>query len=117
MSSPEGGAYWFDQVRSIIKGGDPLVFFEWAEIIEKKSKEKCGDREARIIFGGAVDEEKRFSPDVDATDPDAIVCLLESIQSRLDLMPSVPKQFYAAIMEAILFQAQEKGKLDGPWRF
>jgi hypothetical protein len=117
MTFGEGGAYWFDQVRSIAKGADPYVFLEWAEIIEKKSKEKCGDEGARIIFRGAVDEEKRFTLDVDAADPDSIVCLLESIQSCLDLMPAVPKQFYGAIMEAILFQAQEKGKLDGPWHF
>jgi hypothetical protein len=117
MAFGEGGAYWFDSIRSRIKGGDPDVFLEWAENIEKKSKDRCGDQAARIIFRGAVDEESKFSLDVDATDPDAIVCLLESIQGCLDLMPTVPKQFYGALMEAIVFQAQEKGTLDGPWHF
>jgi len=116
MTFPEGGAYWFDNMRSMVRGAAPDAFLEWAENIEKKSKERCGDQGARIIFRGAVDDEK-FSLDVDATDPDAIVCLLESIQGCLDLMPTVPKQFYGALMEAIVLQAQENGKLDGPWHF
>ena len=119
MAFSEGSAYWFDQLRSNIKGADPDVLMEWAEIIEKKAKKACGDGGARIIFRGAVEggDGHRFSLDVDATDPDSILCLLEAIQGCLDLMPAVPKQFYSAMMDAIATRGQERGKLDGPWHF
>ena len=81
----------------------------------EKSKEACGDRGARLIFRGLVDEERRFSLDVDATDSDAVLCLLKAIQDCLDLMPSVPKQFYGALMEALAVQGEEKGRLESPW--
>ena len=77
----------------------------------------CNDRDgARIIFRGVVDED-RFTLDVDASDSDAVLCLLRAIQSYLDPMPSVPKRFYAALMEALTTQAEKSGKLDGPWHF
>jgi hypothetical protein len=117
MTFTEGGAYWLDQVRALLRGADPDVFLEWSEIIEKRSKEACGDSGARIIFAGMIDNGKRFTLDVDATDSDAMLCLLKSIQNCLDLMPSVPKQFYGALMEALASEAQKNGKLESPWRF
>ena len=117
MAFSEGGAFWFDQMRSQLRGADADVFAEWSEIIEKKSKETCNDRDgARIIFRGVVDGD-RFTLDVDASDSDAVLCLLRAIQSYLDPMPSAPKRFYAALMEAVATQAEKSGKLDGPWHF
>jgi hypothetical protein len=111
----EGGAYWLDQIRSVLRGADPEVFAEWSAIIEKRSKRLCGDSKgARIIFRGVVDE-GRFTLDVDAADPDATLCLLKGIQKTLDLMPTVPKVFYSIVMEALASQSDEKGKLDGAW--
>ena len=115
MAFPEGGAFWFDSLRSQMRA-DPETLAEWSEIIEKTSKKDCDDAKgARIVFRGVVDEEGRFTLDVDAADPDATLCLLKSIQKSLDLMPHVPKLFYSAMMEALASQAEEKGKLDGPW--
>ncbi len=106
-----------DQIRSQLRGADADVFAEWSGIIEKKSKEMCNDRDgARIIFRGAIDGD-RFTLDVDASDSDAVLCLLRAIQSCLDPMPSVPKRFYAALMEALAIQAERAGKLDSPWHF
>jgi hypothetical protein len=114
----EGGAFWFDAMRSQIRGADPDVFLEWSEAIEKRSKQDCNDiTGGRIIFRGVVDDEKNFSLDVDAADSDAILCLLKAIQSCLDLMPSAPKRFYATLMEALATQAEEKDRMDGPWHF
>jgi hypothetical protein len=30
-------------------------------------------------------------------------------------MPTVPKVFYSIVMEALVSESDEKGKLDGPW--
>lgn len=117
MGFSEGNAYWYDQLRSNIRGADPSVLLEWAEIVEKRAKKACGDATARIIFRGTVNEDNKFSLDVDATDPDAVVCLLKAIQGCLDMMPAVPKMFYSSMMEAMATQAEEKGRLDGPWHF
>ena len=114
----EGGAFWFDAMRSQLLGADPDVFLEWSETIEKRSKQDCNDVPgARIIFRGVVDEEGKFSLDVDAADSDAILCLLKAIQSCLDFMPSAPKRFYATLMEALATQAEAKESMDGPWHF
>lgn len=116
MAFSEGGAFWFDSLRSQLRGADPEILAEWSEIIERKSKRACGDPAgARIIFRGVVDEERRFTLDVDATDSDAMLSLLKSIQESLDLMPAVPKLFYSTVMGALASQAEEKGKLDSPW--
>jgi len=118
MGFSEGGAYWFDQLRSQIQGTDPKALAEWSGIIEGMSKRASGDSAgARIIFRGAVDEEGRFTLDVDASDSDAMLALLESIQKSLDLMPAVPKLFYGSLMGALASEAEEKGKLDSPWHF
>jgi len=118
LAFSEGGAFWFDSMRSQLRGADPDEFLEWSEAIEKKSKEDCNDLAgARITFRGAIDEERRFSLDVDAVDSDAILCLLKAIQSCLDLMPSAPKRFYATLMEALATQAEERAGIDGPWHF
>jgi len=118
LAFPEGGAYWFDNMRSQLRGADPDEFLEWSDVIEKKSKGDCDDLAgARIIFRGAIDEERRFSLDVDAVDSDAVLCLLKAIQSCLDLMPSTQKRFFATLMEALATQAEEKERLDGPWHF
>ncbi len=115
MAFSEGGAYWFDQVRSQLRGADPEVLAEWSDIIEKDSKQATKDSTgARIIFRGVVDEDRRFTLDVDAADPDAMLALLRSIQTHLDLMPALPKLFYGALMGALATEA-EKGGLDGPW--
>ena len=117
MSFSEGGGFWFDQVRSLLGGADAHVFAEWSDIIEKESKATCDDENgSRIIFRGVVDGD-RFTLDVDASDSDAILCLLKAIQSCLDSMPSVPKVFYAGLMEPLATQAETSGKLDGPWHF
>jgi hypothetical protein len=115
LAFPEGGAFWFDQLRSVLRGADPQTMAEWSAIIEKRAKRLCGDSKgARIIFRGVVDE-GRFTLDVDAADPDATLCLLKGIQKTLDLMPTVPKVFYSIVMEALASQSDEEGKLDGPW--
>src|SRR6267143_950329 len=115
LAFPEGGAFWFDQLRSVLRGADPQIMAEWSAIIEKRSKRLCGDSKgARIIFRGVVDE-GRFTLDVDAADPDATLCLLKGIQKTLDLMPAVPKVFYSIVMEALASQSDKKGMLDGPW--
>jgi hypothetical protein len=115
LAFPEGGAFWFDQLRSVLRGADPQTMAEWSAIIEKRSKRLCGDSKgARIIFRGVVDE-GRFTLDADAADPDATLCLLKGIQKTLDLMPTVPKVFYSIVMEALASQSDKKGKLDGPW--
>ncbi len=100
-----------------MRGADADVLLEWSEIIERRSKEACDDIDgARIIFRGMVDgEESRFSLDVDASDPDATLCLLRTIQGCLELMPAITKQFYATLMEALASQAGENGLPDGPW--
>ncbi len=117
MTFSDGGGFWFDQVRSLLRGADAHVFAEWSDIIEKKSKETCHDEDgSRIIFRGVVDGD-RFTLDVDASDSDAILCLLKAIQSCLDSMPSVPKGFYAGLMEPLMTQAERSGKLDSPWHF
>jgi hypothetical protein len=92
----------------------------WAAIIEKRSKEACDDSGgARIIFRGAVDdddnEKEGFTLDVDASDSDALGCLLHSIQESLELMPGMPKLFYGAVMAALACEAEAKGRLDSPW--
>jgi len=116
LAFPEGGAFWFDQLRSVLRGVDPQIMAEWSAIIEKRAKRLCGDSKgARIIFRGVVDEEGRFSLDVDAADPDATLCLLKGIQKTLDLMPTVPKVFYSIVMEALASESDKKGKLEGPW--
>jgi hypothetical protein len=116
LAFSEGGAFWFDQLRSQLRGADPEILAEWSEIIEKKSKRACNDSTgARIIFRGVVDEERRFTLDVDASDPGAMLSLLKSIQDSLDLMPAVPKLFYSTVMGALASEAEEKGKLDTPW--
>ena len=116
MAFPEGGAFWFDQLRSVVRGVDPEVMVEWSAIIEKRSKKLCGDSKgARIIFRGVADEGGRFTLDVDAADPDAMLCLLKGIQKTLDLMPTVPKVFYSIVVEALSSQSDKKGKLDAPW--
>jgi hypothetical protein len=117
LAFSEGGAFWLDQIRSQLRGADADVFAEWSDIIEKKSKEMCNDRDGdRIIFRGVIDD-GRFTLDVDATDSDAVLCLLRTIQNYLDPMPRVPKRFYAALMEALAIQAEKSGKLDSPWHF
>jgi hypothetical protein len=116
LAFSEGGAFWFDQLRSQLRGADPEILAEWSEIIEKTSKRACDDSAgARIIFRGVVDEEWGFTLDVDASDPEAMLSLLKSIQNSLDLMPAVPKLFYSTVMGALASQAEEKGKLDSPW--
>jgi hypothetical protein len=115
LAFPEGGAFWFDQLRSVLRGADPATLTEWSMIIEKRSKKLCGDSKGgRIIFRGVADG-GRFTLDVDAADPDAMLCLLKGIQKTLDLMPTVPKVFYSIVMEALASQSDKKGKLDSPW--
>ena len=117
MTFSEGGAFWFDQIRARLRGADPEVLLEWSGIIERRSKEACNDSNgARIIFRGAMDEEeRRFTLDIDASDSDAVLCLLNAIQGCLDLMPAITKEYYATLMEALALEAEEKGGLHDPW--
>lgn len=117
MPFSEGGAYWFDSMRSQLQGVDPNVFLEWSQVIEKRSRRESDNLGGRIVFRGRVDGEGKFALDVYAADSDAILSVLEAIQGSLDLMPGAPKRFYAALMEALAVQAQEKGKMDGHWHF
>ena len=112
----EGGAFWLDQARAVLRGADPDVLAEWAAIIESRSKQACDDSQgARIIFRGVVDD-RQFTLDVDASDADAMLCLLNAIQESLEIMPGVPKRFYGALMGALAVEAAEaKGRLDSPW--
>ena len=114
MALGGGGAYWYDQLRSELRGTNPEALAEWSATIEKAAKRAIDDSGARIVFRGVVDEEG-FTLDVDATDSDAVLALLQSIQKCLELMPSVHKLFYSTLMEAVASQAEEKEKLEGPW--
>src|SRR2546430_11772093 len=92
LAFPEGGAFWFDQLRSVLRGADPQTMAEWSAVIEKRAKRLCGDSKgARIGFRGVVDK-GRFTLDVDAADPHPTLCLLKGIQKTLDLMPALPKR-------------------------
>jgi hypothetical protein len=84
----EGGAFWLDQARAVIRRADPDLLVEWAVIIERTSKQACDDsRGARVMFRGFVDEAGGFTLDVAASDADAMLCLLNAIQGSRGLMP------------------------------
>jgi len=115
LAFPEGGAVWYDQLRSLVRGADTATLAEWSATIEKRSKRLCGDSKGgRITFRGVVDK-GRFTLDVDVADPEATICLLKGIQRTIDLMPTVPKMFYSILMDALESQSKKKGKLDAPW--
>ncbi len=107
-----GGGWLYDQLREVPRGADPNVLAEWSGIIERKANEDCGDVNAtRIRFKGTVSAEGRFALDLDASDPDAMVCLLRAIQSNLNLMPAITREFYGALMVTL---ASEAEKTDSP---
>jgi hypothetical protein len=108
-----GGGRLFDQLREIPRGVDPSVLVEWSDIIERKANEACGGSNAgHIRFKGSVNEEGRFALDVDAPDPDAMVCLLRSIQDSLDIMPVATREFYGSLMVGLASEAGEKDGLN-----
>jgi hypothetical protein len=111
MSSP-GGAWLYDQLREIPRGADPNVLVEWSDIIERKANEDCGDLNARRIrFKGTVNDKRRFALEVDAPDPDAIVCLLRAIQNHLSLMPAVTREFYGSLMVGLASEAEKNDSM------
>jgi hypothetical protein len=108
-----GGGWLYDQLREIPRGADPKLLVEWSDIIERKANEDCGGSDARRIrFKGSVNDEGRFALDVDATDPDSIVCLLGAIQDHLTLMPTITREFYGALMVSLASEAEKKDSLD-----
>jgi hypothetical protein len=103
------GAFLYDQLREIPKGADPRLLVEWSEIIERRAIECRGDSVQRPIrFKGTVNEQMRFGLEVDAPDPDGMVCLHEAIQSCLTLMPVITREFFGAIMVSLVSEAEEK---------
>jgi hypothetical protein len=107
-----GGGWLYDQLRGIPRGVDPSVLVEWSDIIERKANEACGGSNAgRIRFKGTVNEEARFTLDVDAPDPDAMVCLLRAIQDRLDIMPVATREFYGSLMVGLASEAEKDERL------
>jgi hypothetical protein len=111
MALPAGG-WLYDQLREIPRGADPSVLVEWSNIIEKKANEECENlNRSRIRFKGTVNDEGRFALDLDVLDSDAMVCLLEEIQSCLTLMPTITREFYGALMVSLAAEAEEKGEL------
>lgn len=108
-----GGGRLFDQLREIPRGIDPSVLVEWSDIIERKANEACGGSNAgRIRFKGTINEEGRFALDLDAPDPDAMVCLLRAIQDRLDVMPVATREFYGSLMASLASEAEKNDPLN-----
>jgi len=104
-----GGGWLFDQLREISRGTDSSVLVEWSDIIEKKANERCENSNGRrIMFKGTVNDNGGFALNLDADDPDKMVCLLEAIQSCLTLMPTITMEFYAALMVSLASQVGEK---------
>lgn len=108
-----GGGWLYDQLREIPRGADPNVLIEWSDIIERKANKDCGDLNARRVrFKGTVNDEGRFALDVDAPDPDAMVYLLRAIQDNLNLMPTITREFYGALMVTLASEAEKNDGLN-----
>jgi len=106
-----GGGWVYDQLREIPRGADPSVLVEWSDIIEKKANEDCENfNGSRIRFKGNVNDDGRFALDLEAADPDAMMCLLEIIQNCLNLMPTITREFYGALMVSLASEAEGKDK-------
>src|SRR6266850_698763 len=109
MMSLPGGGWLYDQLREIPRGADPSVLVEWSDIIEKKANERCEDSNGkRVRLKGTVTDDGRFALDLDPVDTDAMVCLLEAIQSCLTLMPTLTREFYGALMVTLALEAEKK---------
>jgi hypothetical protein len=107
-----GGGWLYDQLREIPRGADPGVLVEWSDIIQKKANEGCKNLNGSLIrFKGNVNDEGRFALDLDAADPDSMVCLLDAIQNCLTLMPTITREFYGALMVSLASEAEEKDEL------
>ena|SRR5712692_8115290 len=105
----QGGGWLYDQLREVPRGADPSLLVEWSDIIEKKANQECKSSNGqRIRFKGTVNADGRFALDLDAQDPDAMVCVLEAIQSCLTLMPTITREFYGALMITLASEAEEK---------
>ena len=112
MMALPGAGWLYDQLREIPRGADPSVLVEWSSIIEKKANEGCEDLDySRIRFKGTVSDEGRFSLDLDALGSDAMVCLLEAIQSCHTLMPTITREFYGALMVTLASEAEKNDAL------
>jgi hypothetical protein len=83
----------------------PEQLTEWSEVIEKKAN--AGSSGPRISFKGSTNETGRFGIQVDAPGPDEIVHLLEAIQESLTLMPTIPREFFGALMVSIAEEAEK----------
>jgi len=112
LTLPEGGDNFLDVLRTLQLGRDPQVLVEWSDIIERKANDACHDSVTPIKFKGAVNDQDRFVLDVGAPSPNATVCLLEAIENCLDFMPSVAKEFYAALMDALASDADKRDKAE-----
>ena len=62
----------------------------------------------RITFRGTVNDEGKFALDVDAPVPDAMLCLLKTIQSCLALMPAITREFCAAMTDILAADGEKK---------
>ncbi len=113
MMATPGAGWLYDQLREIPRGADPSVLVEWSSIIEKKANEGRENlSRTRIKFRGRVNDDGRFGLDIDAVDPDGMVCLLQAIQHYLTLMPMMTMEFYGALMLSLASEAEEKDGLN-----
>lgn len=112
MSLPEGGVNILDQLWALQRGADPQLLVEWTDVIEKKANDACRDTLASIRFKGSVNEQNKFVLDLEAPSPDATLCLLQAIESCLDLMPGAAKEFYAALMDALAADAEKRDGME-----
>jgi hypothetical protein len=112
LTFPEGGVNPLLQFLALQRVEDPHLLVEWSDIIEKKASENCRDSLASIRFKGYVNDQNKFVLDLDASGPDATLCLLQAIESCLDLMPTVAKKFYAALMDALATDAEKRDGME-----
>jgi len=107
-----GSGWLYDQLREIPRGADPNVLLEWSDIMERRANENCGVQDAaRVRFHATVNLEGRFELGLDAPDPDAMVCMLNAIQSNLDLMPKITRELFGALMVSLAATAESKDAL------
>jgi len=109
MTSPEGGFNQYEKLMPYYRPEDAELLVEWSGIIEKRAVANCNDSAfARVKFMGSVNDQKKFVLDIDVQTPEMTLCLLRAIQSCLELMPAATKRFYAALMDSLAEDAEEK---------
>jgi hypothetical protein len=112
LTFPEGGFNFLNELLALQRVEDPHLLVEWSDIIEAKANEECRDSLASVRFRGSVNDQNRFVLDIDARSTGAILCLLQAIESCLDLMPTVAKEFYAALIDAVASDAERSDEAE-----